>query len=60
MPPKGTITMIRTCIAQAAAVAALVLGTVFLLPSAAGPATTAAAAPAPASQGAIPESATWG
>ncbi|MFF7768967.1 hypothetical protein ACFZC7_20925 [Streptomyces massasporeus] len=50
--------MIRTCIAQAAAVAALVLGTVFLLPSAAGPATTAA--PAPASQGAIPESATWG
>ncbi|MET9581242.1 MULTISPECIES: hypothetical protein [Streptomyces] len=51
--------MIRTCIAQAAAVAALVLGTVFLLP-AAGPATTAAAAPAPASQGAIPESATWG
>ncbi len=59
MPPKGTNTMIRTCIAQAAAVAALVLGTVFLLP-AAGPATTAAAAPAPASQGAIPESATWG
>ncbi|WP_329330860.1 hypothetical protein [Streptomyces luteogriseus] len=52
--------MIRTCIAQAAAVAALVLGTVFLLPSAAGPATTAAAAPALASQGAIPESATWG
>ncbi|MER5574575.1 hypothetical protein [Streptomyces massasporeus] len=52
--------MIRTCIAQAAAVAALVLGTVFLLPSAAGSATTAAAAPAPASQGAIPESATWG
>ncbi|MEU2915064.1 hypothetical protein ACFYM3_39190 [Streptomyces massasporeus] len=51
--------MIRTCIAQAAAVAALVLGTVFLLPSA-GPATTAAASPAPASQGAIPESATWG
>ena len=38
MPQKGTIIMIRTCIAQAAAVAALV----------------------PASQGAIPESATWG
>ena len=36
MPPKGTIIMIRTCIAQAAAAAA------------------------PASQGAIPESATWG
>ncbi|MEW2810780.1 hypothetical protein AB0929_27325 [Streptomyces massasporeus] len=50
--------MIRTCTAQAAAVAALVLGTVFLLPSAAAPATTAASAPA--SQGAIPESATWG
>ncbi|MDG9710507.1 hypothetical protein [Streptomyces sp. DH10] len=51
--------MIRTCIAQAAAVAALVLGTVFLLPVA-GPSTTAAAAPAPVGQETTLESATWG
>ncbi|SEM68810.1 hypothetical protein [Streptacidiphilus jiangxiensis] len=57
--------MIRTRIAQAAAVASLALGTVILLPSAAvaAPATTAASAqtaPAPITQTVAPNDLTWG
>jgi hypothetical protein len=60
------ITMIRTRIAQAAAVASLALGTVVLLPSAAvaaAPAATTAAAQAasaPIVQTISPDTSAWG
>ncbi|MFF9405993.1 hypothetical protein ACF1B0_10720 [Streptomyces anandii] len=55
--------MIRTCIAKATAVAALMLGiTVLLTPAtvAAVPSTTAGAALASAAQVASPDTGTWG
>ncbi|MEX1659869.1 hypothetical protein OIE43_21015 [Streptomyces pseudovenezuelae] len=56
--------MIRTCIAKATAVAALMLGlTVLLTPAAVAAvpsATAAAAAPAAAAQVASPQTGTWG
>lgn len=63
MIPKGLISMIRTRIAQATAIVALVLGTATLLPSAA---VAAEPSPAPvvvvdpATEPLFPETGTWG